>query len=345
MKALVYHSPGKKSWEEKPKPVILEPSDVVLKVLKTTICGTDLHIMKGDVPAVTDGRILGHEGVGIIEEAGNSVTRFKKGDHVLISCITSCGKCEYCRRAMYSHCVNGGWILGNVIDGTQAEYVRIPYAENSLYPIPSNADEEALVMLSDILPTGFECGVLNGKVKPGDTLAIVGAGPIGMAALLTAQFYSPSEIIVIDLDDNRLKVAKSFGASYIINNGNENAVKKVMDLTNDKGVDVVIEAVGIPATFELCQEIVNTGGHIANVGVHGISSILHLEILWSKNITITTGLVDTFSTPMLFKNVQSGKLEPKKLITHRFKLEQIIQAYDTFEHASKEKALKIILTN
>ena len=345
MKALVYHSPGEKSWEEKPKPLIVEPSDAILKVLKTTICGTDLHIMKGDVPAVTDGRILGHEGVGIIEETGNYVTRFKKGDHVLISCITSCGKCEYCRRAIYSHCVNGGWILGNLIDGTQAEYVRIPYADNSLYSIPPDSDEEALVMLSDILPTGFECGVLNGKVKPGDTIAIVGAGPIGMAALLTAQFYSPSEIIMIDLDDNRLKIAKTFGATHIINSGNEDAVKKVKKLTDDTGVDVAIEAVGVPETFELCQEIVNTGGHIANIGVHGKSTILHLETLWSKNITITTGLVDTFSTPMLFKNVQSGKLDPKKLITHRFKLEQIIQAYNTFEHASKEKALKIILTN
>jgi len=345
MKALVYHGPGEKSWEEKPKPVILEPSDAILKVLKTTICGTDLHIMKGDVQTVADGRILGHEGVGIIEEAGNSVTRFKKGDHVLISCITSCGKCEYCKRAIYSHCLNGGWILGNKIDGTQSEYVRIPYADNSLYSIPANADEEALVMLSDILPTGFECGVLNGKVKPGDTIAIVGAGPIGMAALLTAQFYSPFEIIMIDLDDNRLDVAMTFGATHTINSGNENAVKKVMSLTDDKGVDVAIEAVGVPETFELCQEIVNTGGHIANVGVHGKSTILHLETLWSKNITITTGLVDTFSTSMLFKNVGSGKLDPKRLITHHFKLEEIIQAYDTFEHASKEKALKVILTN
>ena len=265
MKALVYHGPDKKSWEEKPKPVITEPTDAVLKVLKTTICGTDLHIMKGDVPTVIDGRILGHEGVGIVEEAGSSVTRFKKGDHVLISCITSCGKCEYCRRAIYSHCVNGGWILGNLIDGTQAEYVRIPYADNSLYSIPPDSDEEALVMLSDILPTGFECGVLNGKVKPGDTIAIVGAGPIGMAALLTAQFYSPSEIIMIDLDDNRLNVAKTFGATHIINSGNEDAVKKVKKLTDDTGVDVAIEAVGVPETFELCQEIVNTGGHIANV--------------------------------------------------------------------------------
>jgi alcohol dehydrogenase len=345
MKALVYHGPGKKSWEEKPKPIIMEPTDAVVKIFKTTICGTDLHIMKGDLPAVTDGRIIGHEGVGIIEEVGDSVSNFKKGDHVIISCITSCGKCEYCKKAMYSHCEKGGWILGNLIDGTQAEYVRIPYADNSLYPIPVGADEEALVMLSDILPTGFECGVLNGKVKPGDTIAIVGAGPIGMAALLTAQFYTPAEIIMIDMDDNRLNVAKTFGATHVINSGKEDAVAKVMSLTHNKGVDTAIEAVGVAATFELCEKIVGAGAHIANIGVHGKSVTLHLETLWSQNITITTRLVDTVTTPMLFKTVQSGKLDPKKLITHRFRLDQIIEAYDTFEHAAKEKALKVILTN
>lgn len=344
MKALVYHGPGKKAWEEKPKPVITEPTDAVVKILKTTICGTDLHIMKGDVPAVTDGRIIGHEGVGIIDEAGTAVSNFKKGDHVLISCITSCGKCEYCKKAMYSHCEKGGWILGNLIDGTQAEYVRIPYADNSLYPIPAGADEEALVMLSDILPTGFECGVLNGQIKPGDTIAIVGAGPIGLATLLTAQFFSPSEIIMIDQDDNRLQVAKTFGATQLINSNNEDAVEKIMALTKNKGVDVAIEAVGVPATFELCQEIIGAGGHIANIGVHGKSVTLHLENLWSKNITITTRLVDTVSTPMLFKNVQSGKLDPNKLITHHFKLDQILKAYDTFGNAANEKALKVILT-
>jgi alcohol dehydrogenase len=345
MKALVYHGPGKKAWEEKPKPVITEQTDAVVKILKTTICGTDLHIMKGDLPAVIDGRIIGHEGVGIIDEVGTAVSNFKAGDHVLISCITSCGKCEYCKKAMYSHCEKGGWILGNLIDGTQAEYVRIPYADNSLYPIPAGADEEALVMLSDILPTGFECGVLNGQVKPGDTIAIVGAGPIGLAALLTAQFFSPSEIIMIDQDDNRLQVAKTFGATQIINSNNEDAVEKIMALTKNKGVDVAIEAVGVPATFELCQEIIGAGGHIANIGVHGKSVTLHLENLWSKNITITTRLVDTVSTPMLFKNVQSGKLDPNKLITHHFKLDQVLEAYDTFGNAANEKALKVILTN
>jgi alcohol dehydrogenase len=345
MKALVYHGPGKKSWEEKPKPVIIETTDVVVKILKTTICGTDLHIMKGDVPEVTDGRILGHEGIGVIEEVGSSVSNFKKGDHVIISCITSCGKCEFCKKGMYSHCEKGGWILGHMIDGTQAEYVRIPYADNSLYPIPAGSDEEALVMLSDILPTGFECGVLNGQVKPGDTIAIVGAGPVGMAALLTAQFYTPAEIIVIDQDDNRLEVAKTFGASHLINSASENVLTKVMELTGGKGVDTAIEAVGIPATFELCEAIIAAGGHIANVGVHGKSVELHLETLWSRNITITTGLVDTVTTPMLLKTVQSKRIEPKKLITHRFKLDQILQAYDTFEHSAREKALKVILEN
>ena len=345
MKALVYHGPGKKSWEEKPKPSINRPTDAIVKILKTTICGTDLHIMKGDVPEVTDGRIIGHEGVGIVEEAGNSVSNFKKGDHVIISCITSCGKCEYCKKGMYSHCVDGGWILGNLIDGCQAEYVRIPYADNSLYHIPEGADEEALVMLSDILPTGFECGVLNGQVKPGDTLAIIGAGPIGMAALLTSQFFTPAQIIVIDTDENRLAVAKTFGATHTINNTDGKAEEAVMKLTDGKGVDVAIEAVGVSATFELCEAIIGAGGNIANIGVHGKSVTLHMETLWSRNITITTRLVDTITTPMLFKTVQSKKLEPKKLITHHFRLNQIVEAYETFGNAAKEKALKVILTN
>jgi len=345
MKALVYQSPGKKSWEDKPKPVIKDNTDVIVKVLKTTICGTDLHILKGDVPEVTQGRILGHEGVGIIEETGSAVTDFKKGEHVIISCITSCGKCVYCKRGMYSHCVNGGWILGHLIDGTQAEYVRIPYADNSLYHIPTGTDEEALVMLSDILPTGFECGVLNGKVQPGNTVAIVGSGPIGLAALLTAQFYSPAEIILIDPDDNRLATAKIFGATQTINNSKEDPIKKVKELTVGIGVDTAIEAVGIPATFELCQSLVAPGGVIANIGVHGKSVELHLETLWSQNISITTRLVDTVTTPMLLKTLQSKKLDPKLLITHRFKLSDIIKAYDVFGHAGKEKALKVILTN
>lgn len=345
MKALVYHGPAKKSWEEKPKPVIQQPTDTIVRITKTTICGTDLHILKGDVPEVTDGRILGHEGVGIIEETGTAVTNFKKGDHVLISCITSCGKCDYCKRGMYSHCENGGWILGHLIDGTQAEYVRIPHADNSLYHIPAGSDEEALVMLSDILPTGFECGVLNGNVKPGDTVAIVGAGPIGLASLLTAQFYAPAEIIMIDPDDNRLSVAKKFGATQTINNQKSDAVAKLKELTGNKGADTVIEAVGIPETFELCQSLVAPGGTIANIGVHGKPATLHLESLWAHNITITTRLVDTVTTPMLLKTVQSKKLNSKQLITHHFKLSEIIQAYDTFGHAARERALKVILTN
>jgi alcohol dehydrogenase len=345
MKALVYHGPQSKAWEEKPKPSIINPTDAIVKISKTTICGTDLHILKGDVPEVTDGRILGHEGVGVIEEVGSAVTGFKKGDHVLISCISSCGKCDYCKRGMYSHCENGGWILGHLIDGTQAEYVRIPFADNSLYHIPAGSDEEALVMLSDILPTGFECGVLNGQVKPGDTVAIVGSGPIGLASLLTAQFYSPAEIIMIDLDDNRLCVSKNFGATQTINSKVEDPVKKVKALTGNKGADVVIEAVGVPATFELCEALVAAGGHIANIGVHGKPASLHLESLWAANITITTRLVDTVTTPMLLKTVQSKKLKPNQLITHRFKLSDIINAYDTFAHADREKALKVLLTN
>jgi len=345
MNALVYHGPSKKSWEEKPKPSIQHPADAIVRITKTTICGTDLHILKGDVPEVTDGRILGHEGVGIIEEAGSAVTGFRKGDHVIISCITSCGKCDYCKRGMYSHCENGGWMLGHLIDGTQAEYTRIPFADTSLHHIPEGSDEEALVMLSDILPTGFECGVLNGKVQPGNTVAIVGSGPIGLASLLTAQFYSPSEIIMIDTDDNRLAVAKKFGATKIINNSKEQTAIKVKEYTNGKGADTVIEAVGIPATFELCQLLVAPGGTIANIGVHGTPAVLHLEALWAHNITITTRLVDTVTTPMLLKTIHSKKLNSKQLITHHFKLSDIIAAYDTFQNAAKENALKVILIN
>jgi alcohol dehydrogenase len=344
MKALVYHGPGNKAWEEKPKPALRDPTDAIVKMERTTICGTDLHIMKGDVPAVTDGRILGHEGVGVVEEAGPGVSSFKKGDRVLISCITSCGKCESCKKGMYSHCLNGGgWILGNLIDGTQAEYVRIPYADTSLYQVPKGADEDALVMLSDILPTGFECGVLNGTVKPGDTVAIVGGGPVGLAALLTAQFYSPAELIVVDLDDNRLEVARKFGATQVVNSGDGKAAGKVMALTGGRGVDVAIEAVGIGPTFDLCQDIVAAGGHIANIGVHGKSVVLKLEKLWDRNITITTRLVDTVTTPMLLKNVASKRLDPKKLITHTFSFDEVVKAYDTFGNAAKEKALKVII--
>jgi alcohol dehydrogenase len=343
MKALVYLGPGKKALEDRPKPDIAAPTDAIVKIAKTTICGTDLHILKGDVPTCQPGRILGHEGVGIIDKTGPAVTALKPGDRVLISCISACGKCFYCRKLMYSHCTTGGWILGNGIDGTQAEFVRIPYAETSLYRIPEGMDEEALVMLSDILPTGFECGVLNGKVQPGNSVAIVGAGPIGLAALITAQFYSPADIIMIDLDDKRLEIAKRFGATSAINSADGNAAASVMKLTGGRGVDTAIEAVGIPATFELCEQIVAPGGIIANIGVHGTKVALHLERLWDRNITITTRLVDTVSTPMLLNILRSHKIDPKRLITHRFKLDGILEAYETFAHAADTGALKVII--
>lgn len=345
MKALVYEGPGQKALKDCPKPQIMDAGDAIIRLTKTTICGTDLHILKGDVATCAPGRILGHEGVGIVDSVGAAVTDFHPGDKVLISCITACGHCAYCRKGMFSHCTTGGWILGNEIDGTQAEYVRTPHADTSLYHIPDGADDEALVMLSDILPTGFECGVLNGKVEPGATVAIVGAGPIGMAALLTAQFYSPARIIMIDLDDARLQTALHFGATDAVNSADGKAVEKVMAMTNQIGVDVAIEAVGIPATFEICQGLLAPGGRLANVGVHGTKVDLHLETLWSRNITITTRLVDTETTPMLLKTVQSKKIDPTRLITHRFKLSGIMDAYETFGHAAATKALKVIIEN
>jgi alcohol dehydrogenase len=344
MQALIYNSPGQKNLEDRPKPLIKAPTDAIIRVTKTTICGTDLHILKGDVATCKPGTILGHEGVGVIDSVGNGVNAFKVGDRVLISCITACGRCMFCRKSMYSHCTTGGWILGNSIDGTQAEYVRIPYADTSLYPIPNDVDEEALVMLSDILPTGFECGVLNGKVQVGCTVAIVGSGPIGLASLLTAQFYSPSKIIMIDLDDNRLAVAKRFGATATVNSSDGTAADQVKKLTDGLGVDAAIEAVGIPATFELCEDIIAAGGVIANVGVHGVKVDLHLETLWSRNVTIRTGLVDTFSIPMLMKTAQSKRVDATQLITHHFKLEEIVEAYETFGKAADTKALKVIIS-
>ena len=344
MHGLVYRGPGRRAWEERPRPIVQNATDAIVRITTSTICGTDLHILKGDVPSVTEGRILGHEGVGVVSEVGTGVSTFRPGDRVLISCITSCGRCDFCRKQMYSHCRHGGWILGNTIDGTQAGYVRIPYADTSLYPIPPDADEEALVMLSDILPTGFECGVLNGHVHPGDTVAIVGAGPVGLAALLTAQFYAPAAIVMVDLDDKRLDIARQLGATTLINSTDGHAAQRVMDLTAGHGVDVAIEAVGVPATFDICQAILAPGGRLANVGVHGVPVALHLEKLWDRNVTITTRLVDTTTTPMLLKAVQSGRLQARRLVTHRFGLDDIMRAYDTFEHAAREGALKVILT-
>ena len=345
MKALVYHGPGKRGWEDKPRPTIQDQRDAIVRITTSTICGTDLHILKGDLPAVTDGRILGHEGIGVVEQLGTGVSEFHVGDKVIISCVTACLKCDFCKRGMYSHCRRGGWILGYTIDGTQAECVRIPEADGSLYHFPADANEEDMVMLSDILPTGFECGVLNGQVKPGDSVAIVGAGPVGLAVLLTAQFYSPATIYMIDLDDKRLAVAKTFGATTLINSVKGDAAHQVMELTEGAGVDVAVEAVGLPATFAICQAIIAPGGRIANVGVHGKPVELHLEKLWDRNISLTTRLVDTVTTPMLLKVVRSGKLQPGKLVTHRFAMNDIMKAYDTFGNAAKEGALKVVLTN
>jgi alcohol dehydrogenase len=343
MQAVVYGGPGIVTLEEKAKPKLEKSTDCLVKIIKTTLCGTDLHIRKGDVPTVNVGRTLGHEGVGIVEEAGSAVLNFKPGDRVLISCITSCGRCSRCKNKMYSHCESGGWILGNRIDGTQAEYVCIPFADTSLYPLPQGIDEESLVMLSDIFPTGYEAGVLKGQVKLGDTVAIIGAGPIGLATLLTAQFCSPSQIIVVDVDDHRLQMAKKWGATMTINDRDNQAVGKIMQHTHQKGVDVSIEAVGTPKTFDICQRILAPGGFLANIGVHGKSVSLHLENLWHENITLTTALVDTFTIPILLKIVESGKLHPEQLITHHFPLSEAMNAYDVFGDASKQQALKVIL--
>ncbi|MCW2544584.1 MAG: Threonine dehydrogenase and related Zn-dependent dehydrogenase [Frankiales bacterium] len=344
MKALVYHGPGSKSWDDVPDPQLIDPTDAIVRVTATTICGTDLHILKGDVPETTAGRILGHEAVGIIESVGAAVTSVRPGDRVLVSCVSACGRCRYCRESSFGQCLGGGgWILGHTIDGTQAELVRVPFADTSTYVVPDGLDDEAVLMLADILPTAFEVGVTNGAVRPGDTVVIVGAGPIGLAAISAARLFSPAHIVAVDLVDARLEAAKQFGADVTVNSGREDVAAAVKGLTDGLGADVAIEAVGVPDTFELCTRLIRPGGHVANVGVHGKPATLHLEELWIRNVTITTGLVDTSSTPTLLKLVRSGQLDTKPFITHRFELGQVMEAYDVFSRAAETGALKVVL--
>jgi alcohol dehydrogenase len=343
VRANVYHGPGKKSWDDVPDPEVQQDTDAIVQVDSVTICGTDLHILKGDVPAVTDGRILGHEAVGTVVEIGSGVKNVRTGDRVLVSCISACGRCRYCRTASYGQCRGGGgWILGHRVDGTQAEYVRVPFADNSLYAVPAGISDEQVLMLADILPTGYEVGVLNGAVRPGDTVAIVGAGPIGLATMLGAKLFTPSHVVAIDLAPSRLDAAKQFGADILISN-DEDAVDRVMGLTDGLGVDVAIEAVGVPETFELCARLVRPGGRVANIGVHGKPATLHLEDLWIKNVTITTGLVDTYSTPTLLELVATGQIESSRLITHHFALGEFADAYDVFSRPGETGALKVVL--
>ncbi|NDK28670.1 zinc-dependent alcohol dehydrogenase family protein [Streptomyces sp. TR1341] len=343
MKGYVFHGPGEASWEDVPDPGIKEPTDAIVKVSAVTICGTDLHILKGDVPEVRPGTVLGHEAVGEIVETGSDVRTVRPGDRVLLSCVTSCGRCRYCREGVYGQCLGGGgWILGHTIDGTQAEYVRVPYADLSVHPLPGTLASEDAVLLADIFPTSYEVGVLNGRVRPGDTVVIVGAGPIGLAAIATARLFSPERIIAVDLAPARLEAARRFGADAVAD-VHEAPHQLVADLTDGLGADVAIEAVGVPDTFELCMRVVRPGGHVANVGVHGKPATLHLEDLWIRDVTITTGLVDTYSTPTLLKMAAAGRLPTGQLVTHTFPLEQMERAYDVFSRAAETGALKVVL--
>jgi alcohol dehydrogenase len=346
MKALVFGGPGRRSWDRVDDPGIQEPTDVIVKVDTTTICGTDLHILKGDVPAVTEGRILGHEAVGTVVETGAAVTSLSEGDRVLVPAITSCGRCAPCKQGMAAHCeaVGGiGWIFGHLIDGVQAELARVPYAETSVHAVPEGVTDEQVLFLADILPTGYEIGVQNGRVKPGDAVAVVGAGPVGLAAMMMAEIAGASRIIAVDLAESRLRHAQRFGATHTVVSG-DGAEQEILDLTDGQGVDVAMEAVGVPATFDLCTRIVRAGGTVANIGVHGAPTTLHLEDLWIKNITITTGLVSGSTVPTLLKLARDGKIEAEKLGTHHFALDEIEQAYDVFAAAGEHDALKVVLT-
>ncbi|MFE6760972.1 zinc-dependent alcohol dehydrogenase family protein [Streptomyces sp. NPDC057689] len=343
MKAAVFQGPGAVAWQDVPDPGIDDPGDVIVRVDAVTICGTDLHILKGDVPEVTPGRVLGHEAVGTVVEAGRDVRTVRPGDRVLVSCITACGRCRFCREGRYGQCRGGGgWILGHTVDGTQAEYVRVPFADLSVHPLPSAVDSEDAVLLADIFPTSYEVGVLNGRVRPGDTVVVVGAGPIGLAAVATARLYSPGRIMAVDLAETRLAAARELGADATAG-ADEEPGQLVADLTDGLGADVVMEAVGVPEAFETCTRMVRPGGHVANIGVHGKPATLHLEELWIKDITLTTGLVDTSSTPMLLRMLAADRLPASRLVTHRFELGQMEEAYDVFGHAAETGALKVVL--
>jgi len=350
MKALVYHGPGEKSWTDAPDPQIQNPTDILVRIDTTTICGTDLHILKGDVPAVTPGRILGHEGVGTITEVGSAVTQLAVGDNVIISCIKSCGQCSFCQQGIFAHCLGDegasgiGWVFGHLIDGTQAEYVRVPYAETSVYKVPEGVTNQQGVLLSDILPTGFEIGVQYGQVKPGDVVAVIGAGPVGLAVIATAGLYGAARIIAVDLDANRVEQARKFGATDGVNSGDADWKEQIMALTDGWGVDVAVEAVGVPESFELCAALVRPGGRVANVGVHGKPASLHLESLWIRNVTVTTGLVDTRTTPTLLRLLAAGQLDVSSLVTHRFRMEEFLDAYDVFADPAHSGALKVLVT-
>jgi alcohol dehydrogenase len=344
MKALVYHGPGQRGWDTVDDPTVIDQTDIVVRIDTSTICGSDLHILKGDVPETTPGTVLGHEAVGTVQEIGSSVSTLAVGDRVLLSCISSCGRCRFCKEARYGQCVGGGgWIFGHLINGLQAEYARVPFADNSVYKVPEQLSDEQVLFLSDILPTAYEVGVLNGKVSPGDVVAVLGAGPIGLAAMLTASLYTPGRIVAIDLADSRLESARSFGADVTINNGREDALAQIMELTDGVGADVAFEAVGVPATFELATELIRPGGRVANIGVHGHSATLHLERLWTRDVTITTGLVDTRTIPQLMNLVASGRLDPTMFATHHVALGDTMSAYDTFADATNTGALKIVL--
>ncbi len=344
MKALVYHGPGDKAWETVPDPAIRDDTDAIVRVEATTICGTDLHILRGDTPEVAAGRVLGHEAVGTVTAVGSGVKTLAVGDRVLVSCVSACGRCRFCREGRFGQCLGGGgWILGYMIDGTQAESVRVPFADTSTYRLPQGTTDEEILMLADILPTGYEVGVLNGKVSPGDAVAVVGSGPIGLSAIIGAKMYSPSFVVAIDLADARLEAAKTFGADLTVNNGRQDAVAFVKGLTDGLGVDVAIEAVGVPASFELCTELVRPGGRVANVGVHGKPATLHLESLWIRDVTITTGLVDTFSTPTLLRLVASHQIDAGRFVTHHFALDEMEAAYDTFARAAETGAVKVVI--
>lgn len=342
MKAFVYHGPEKMSLDQVPKPTIIKPTDAIVKVTTSTICGTDKHIRHGGMPEVEPGRIIGHEFCGIVEEVGSSVNKFKKGDKVAVSCVTQCMDCYYCRRGMYSQCTTGSWIYGYMIDGCQADYVRVPYADSGMYIIPDSLTDEDVLFVGDILSTGY-FGAENGNIQPGDTVAVFGSGPVGMCAMATARLWGPARIVAVDIDDSRLEFAKKNGwADYGLNPQKVDVVQALKDMTGGRGADVTIEANGFEPTFKGAIDGVRAGGTVSLIGVFEKPQVVEMNKLWIKNIAIKMGLVNANRISELIDLIKEGKLNMKPLITHTLPLSQVAEGYDIFEER-RDNAIKVVL--
>lgn len=330
MKALIYNK-NKIHLGERQMPEIKHPQDAIVKVTMSSICTSDLHIIKGFVPRANEDIVLGHEFVGEVVEVGEGVKRLHAGDRVSANCETFCGECYFCQRGFVNNCEKGGWELGCRIDGCQAEYVRVPYADNGLYKLPESVSYKNALFVGDILSSGY-FGADMCEIKAGDTIAVIGAGPVGLCAMMCAKYLGAGKIIAIDIDETRLNIAKDENlADYIINPDLTNVEAEVKLLTRNRGADGVIECAGSSETFQLAWKIARPNAVVGVVAMYEENQILPLPEMYGKNITFKTGGVDANKCDKLIKLIEEQKISTDFLITHTFKLGEILEAYKLFE--------------